>query len=75
MEISDKMKNNFSSTAPEITEHSEKILQEKKKEEEGEGEEEEKVYSQRANGTVDSSSKNQSGSNKKVGEDFGSVPN
>lgn len=66
MVFSDKMKNNFSSKAPEITAHREETPK-KKKEGDGGEEEEEEIHCKRANGTADSSSKNQSGSNKKVG--------
>lgn len=57
--ISDKIKNDFSSTATEITDHPEGTPGGKKEEEEKE--------------TADSSSKSQSGSNKKVEEEEGEL--
>lgn len=59
--ISDEIKNDFSSTAAEITDHPEGTPGEKK-------EEEKDGHCKPANGTADSSSKSQSGSNKKVDE-------
>lgn len=66
--ISDKIKNDFSSTATAITDHPEGTPGEKKEEEE-----KQEGHCKPANETADSSSKSQSGSNKKVEEEEGEL--